>query len=56
MGSDWGEEWGWTGGNGVGLWENGVRPGGVGLGYKRRGQLIWLHSLPLIEPRPPASN
>ena len=44
-GSDWG--------NGVGL---GARIGGVGQGYKRRGQLIWPHSLPLTAPKPLASN
>ena len=42
--------------NVVGLWGNGVLFGEVGQGYKRRGQLIWPHSLPLTEPRPPAFN
>ena len=57
--SDWGER-GQTGGNEVGLGGNGVelggRNGGVGRGYKRKGQLIWPHSLPLTAPRPLASN
>ena len=46
--SDWGGtrlDWGGTGSD----W-------GVGRGYKRRDQLIWPHSLPLIAPKPPASN
>ena len=60
-GSNWGNGIG-LGGNGVGLGGNGVglggnggwiggergQTGGVGLGYKRRGQLIWPHSLPLM--------
>ena len=34
----------------------GVKLGGVGWRYKRKGQLIWPHSLPLTAPRPLASN
>ena len=34
-------------GNGVGLVG---RTRGVGLGYKKRGQLIWPHSLPQMRP------
>ena len=37
-------------------WGKRGRIGGIGLGYKRRGQLIWLNSLPLTAPRPPNSN
>ena len=52
--SDCGER-GWTGRGTGSDWEgNGVRlvdrTGGVGLGYKRRGQLIWPHSLPQMRP------
>ena len=50
-GSDWVGTVVGLAGNEVGLVG---RTGGVGLGYKRRGQLIWPHSLPQMCPdRPP---
>ena len=68
-GSDWGGNGVGLVGNEVGLggtrldwagtisdWGERDRTRRVGRGYRRRGQLIWLHSLPLITPRPPTSN
>ena len=70
MGSDWRKNEIRLEGNGVGLGVNGIELGGnmvglegeqgqtreIGLGYKRRGQLIWPYSLPLTTPKPPVSN